>query len=169
MKKFFLALVLNSLVCAPLFAAELKIAVVDIQKALGASKQGQEAQKRYEQELKRSQMEIDKKKNEFDSMQSALEKQRPSLNPKALAEKEEKLLAMEKDLKRSFQDKKEELRRENLRLVGELVGKIRKSVEEIASSDGYTIVLERGAQGVLFSDAKVDITDKVVKRFDSGS
>jgi len=150
-------------------SAEVKIAVVDIQKALGTSKSGQEAQKRYEGELKRAQGSIDKKKSEYDQTQSALEKQKGSLNAKALAEKEEDLLRMEKDLKRSFQDKKEELKRENLRLVGELVQKIRKIIESVAKEEGYSIVLEKGSQGVLYADSKYDITDSVVEKFNSSN
>lgn len=150
-------------------AADIKIAVVDIQKALASSKIGQDAQKKYEIELKKAQGQIDKKKGEYDQLQSSLEKQRGSLNSKALAEKEEQLVSMEKDLKRSFQDKREELRRENMRLVGELVGKIKKIVEVLAKDEGYTIVLEKNAQGALYADSKIDITDGVVKKFDAGN
>ncbi len=146
--------------------AETKIGVIDIQRALATSKVGQEAQKRYEAELKKSQTQIDLKKGEYEKLQQTIEKQKGSLNPKALAEKEEQLLTMEKDLKRSFQDKKEELRRENMRLVGDLVGKIRKIVETMAKEDDFGLILEKNNQGVLFSDPKLEITDEVVSRFD---
>jgi len=151
---------------AQISAAEVKIGVVDIQKALAASKVGQDAQKKYEGELKKSQTEIDQKKGEYEKLQSTIEKQKSSLNPKALADKEEQLLALEKDLKRSFQDKKEELRRENMRIVGELVGKIRKIVEGISKDSGYTLVVEKNGQGVLYADPRYDITEEVVSKFD---
>jgi outer membrane protein len=151
---------------AQVAAADTKIGVVDIQKALAASKIGQDAQKKYEGELKKSQTEIDQKKGEYEKLQSTIEKQKSSLNPKALAEKEEQLLSLEKDLKRSFQDKKEELRRENMRIVSELVGKIRKIVDGLAKENGYTLVVEKNGQGVLYADAKYDITDEVVSKFD---
>jgi outer membrane protein len=150
---------------APSFA-EIKVGVVDIQKALASSKVGQDAQKKYEIELKKSQVQIDQKKGEYEKLQSTIEKQKSSLNPKALAEKEEQLLTLEKDLKRSFQDKKEELRRENMRLVGELVGKIRKIVDAVAKENGLGLVLEKSGQGVLYADQKYDITDEVVSQFD---
>jgi len=174
MDKFFVKNISNKLffligflfLLTQLAVADVKIGVVDIQKALGASKVGQDAQKKYEGELKKSQTEIDQKKGEYEKLQSTIEKQKSSLNPKALADKEEQLLALEKDLKRSFQDKKEELRRENMRIVGELVAKIRKIVEGIAKDNGYALVVEKNGQGFLYADSKYDITDDVVSKFD---
>lgn len=150
-----------------LASPDLRVAYVDVQKALSSSKAGADAQKRYEGELKRAQSQIDSKKSEYEKLQQSLEKQRASLNAKALSDKEEELISMEKDLKRSFQDKKEELRRENMRLVGELVNRIRKVVDDYGKEKGFTLILERGSQSVLYADSSIDITEEVVKRFDS--
>lgn len=160
--------ILSGFAAAPALAdSGSKIVIVDMQKVLSTSKAGQDAQKKYEVELKKAQTEIDSKKADYDKMQQSVEKQKDSLNQKALAEKADQLSKMETELKRSFADKREDLRKENARIVGELVAKVRKVVEEMGKSDGYQIVLEKNAPGVLYADDKVDITDAVVKKFDA--
>lgn len=148
-------------------AADFKVGFVDMQKALAASQVGREAQKRYEGEVKRAQSKLDEKKDEYKKLQDNLEKQKESLNDKAKAEKAEELMTVEKDLRRSYQDSQEQLRRKNDQIVGELVVKLRKIVDEYGRNEGYTIILERGAQSVLFADASIDVTDAVVKKFDA--
>jgi outer membrane protein len=148
-------------------APELRIGVVDLQKALTSSKEGMKAQKAYEAEVKKAQAGLDKKKEEFESLKKSFEKQRQSLNDQARAQKEEELITTEKEVARSFQDAKEQLRRRNQVLVTDLIKEIRTVVEEVAQASGYTLVLERNAQGVLFADNAVDITDKVVEKYNA--
>jgi outer membrane protein len=170
-RRLILSLIYLSLTVGALFPqlamAEFKFAVVDVQRALTASKLGMDAQKRYELQVKKAQTEIDEKKKEFDKANDSLVKQKDSLNAKALSDKQEQLITLEKELKRSFQDQKETLGRENSRIVGDLVRKIRNIVEEYGKEHNYTVVLEKGFQGVLYAGGDVDITDDIVKRFDN--
>ena len=145
---------------------DVKVGYVDVQKALSASKLGTEAQKKYEEQVKKEQAKLDTKKGEFEKAQADYAKQKDSLSEKARGEREEKLLTMERELKRSFQDLQEQLRRENMKLVGELVKKIKEIVDEMGKKDGYTVILEKGAQSVLYADTQIDLTDRVVKQFD---
>jgi outer membrane protein len=147
--------------------AQVSVGVVDMQRALTSTKEGQEAQKKLETAVKKSQGEIDAKKSEYESLQKALEKQRSSLSAKAIAEKEDQLATMEKDLRRSFQDTKEELNRERQREFTELVGKMRKAVEQVGKEGSLTIVFEKNAPGVLYAADGVDVTDKVIKKYDA--
>lgn len=150
-------------------AADLKVGIVDIEKALSTSDLGKEAQKKYEVEVKKLQSKIDDKKGDYEKLQQAYGKQKNSLNDKARAEKEEELLSMEKELKRNFQDSQESLRRKNGQLVGELVEKLRKVVDEYGRSEHYTIILEKKGQTVLFADSSVEVTDEVVKLFNEST
>lgn len=161
-----LSIIFSVIQASAAFAESQKIAFVDMQRALAATKAGADAQRKLETEMKKSQGDIDKKKDEYDRLQQTVEKQKSSLTAKALAEKEDQLIGMEKELKRQFEDSRASLRRENARVVGELVNKMRKVVEDLGRAEGYTMIVERGAGGVLYADKNIDITDAVVKRFD---
>ncbi len=153
---------------APAAAApDMKVGFVDMQRALAATTAGKDAQKKYEAEVKKLQGKLDEKKGEFEKLRQAYQKQRDSLNEKAKQEKEEELLGREKELKRTFQDSQEALRRKNAQLVGELVEKMKKVVDEYGRAQGFTLILEKGGQGLLFADTKIDVTDDIVAKFDA--
>ena len=148
------------------YADGFRLAYVDLQKALSSSKAGQKAQKGYEIEVKKAQASIDQKKDEFEQLRKSFDKQRDSLNDKARQDKEEELLGMERDLKRSFKDSQDTLRRKNTVLVADLLKQMRTAVESVGRDKGFTVILEKGSQAVLYADNRIDITDEVVSKFD---
>ncbi len=167
--KFLIVSTLLTFGSSALYAEDLKIAVVDIQKALELTKSGQKVQKEFKSEVEQEQKDIDKKKTEYETLKDSITKQKGSLNEKALRDKEEELLVMERELKRSFQDSQEKLRRKNGMVVGELVKQMRVMIDTIGKEKGYTLILERSAQNLLFAEDSLDITDEIVKKFDSES
>ena len=159
---------LSAAASRPVYAASSpSIAVVDMQRVLTASKEGQRAQKAYEIEVKKAQESVDKKKGEYESLKKAFDKQRDSLNQQAKAQKEEELIGIEKEVARSFQDAKEQLKRKNMTLVASLVKDIRKTVDEVGNSEGYMMILDKNSPGVLFASETNDITDKVIELYNS--
>ena len=150
-------------------APELRVGYVDIQRALAASEAGKSAQKKYEDEVKRLQTNLDGLKSGFEKAQKDYVKQKESLNDKARSEKEEDLVSKKKDLERTFQDSQESLRRKNAQLVSGLVEKLKKVVDEYGKQQGFTVILEKGAQSVLYADSRIDITDSIVEKFDQAN
>lgn len=146
--------------------SETKIAYVDIEKALSLTKEGATAQRSYEAEVKKAQAGLDKQRKELESLKKDYASQRDSLSGDALASKGEKIISLEKDLKRDFQDTQDQLRRKNVQLVSGLMVRMRKAVEEIGKQEGLTMILEKGNQ-VLYANSSADITEKVAKKFDT--
>lgn len=144
----------------------LKIVYVDLQKALEMTEEGQKMQKKFKSEVDAEQKNIDKRKIEFEKLKESIDKQRNTLNESALNEKEEELLVTERELKRSFQDSQEKLRRKNASLVSDLVQKMRSVVEEMGKKEGYSLILERSSQGLIYAEESLDITKDLVKKFD---
>lgn len=148
-------------------APDFSVAYVDIQKALETSRAGSRAQKKYEKEIKSAQDGLRTKKKELEKKQAAFLKQKSSLNADARAKKQEELISLEKDLKRSLEDAQDNLQRTNSSLISDLVTDLRKIVKEVGKEKGYTIIFERGGTGVLYADNDIDITELVVERFDA--
>lgn len=144
----------------------LRVAFVDMQRALSESKAGSQAQEEYEKVVKDAQKELNSKKEDFERQQQKYAKQKDSLSQQARTERQEKLLSLERDLKRSFQDQQESLRRKNAQIVGGLVRELRKVVSSVGEKEGFTVILEKGSQAVLYADNSIDITDDVIKEFD---
>lgn len=145
---------------------DFRLAFVDVQKALSLSKAGKRAQVDYEGEVKIAQKDIDKKKDEFETRRKNFESQKDSLNEKALGEKQEELISLEKELKRSFQDSQAKLRRKNSQIVGDLIAKLRTVVGKVGKEKNFTMILEKSSDAVLYADSAIDITEEVVGEFD---
>ncbi len=158
-----------SLFLSSAHAADFKIGSVDLQKVLSSSNAGKSAQKEFENDRKKLQEKINDKKSDWDKSNQGYQKQKDSLNEKARAEKEEQLLGQEKELKRTFQDAEESLRRRNAQLVSTMMEKVKKIVDEYGKSAGYTVILERNGQSVLFLDSSIDITEIIVKKLDEAT
>lgn len=147
-------------------SAETRIGYVDVELALSESRAGAKAQKSYEKEVKEKRGELEKKQNKLTNLQEKYTDQKASLSDNAKVRRQEEIIALEKDLKRSLKDTQEELRRKNGVIVGGLLKKIRGVVSEVGKEGGYTVILEKRAQPVLYADDAIDLTDQVVKRFD---
>ena len=147
-------------------AADLKIGYVDLQRAISESVAGKSAQSQYEVEVKKAQTEIDKKKADYEGQKASFSKQKESLNEKAQDKRQEEILSLERNLKRSFQDSQEDLRRKNAQIVSDLVKQLRTVVEQYGKDNGFSMIVEKGASSVLYADAKIDITQDILKKFD---
>ncbi|MCC6933074.1 MAG: OmpH family outer membrane protein [Deltaproteobacteria bacterium] len=145
-------------------AADLKVGIVDLQKALSQTKNGAKAQKDFEAEIKSLQTNVDGKKGEYDKALADFNKQKDSLNAKARQEKEDQIIKLEKDWKRDVNDAQEQIRRKNTQIIGEFGQKLRAAVQTVGKEEGYTLVVEKNI--TLYAVDGIDVTDKVVKKFD---
>jgi len=153
-----LALLANAAV-----AADFKVAVVDMQRALNECDAGKHAK--------------DQVKGKFDKAQDQLKKQRDDLDKareefdkKALVLKEDQRRDLEKDFevkqlefKRRYEDFQRDLKRTDAELTSGIVEQLYGIVSEIGQQQGYTMVLESSSGALLYNDKSIDITDAVIK------
>ena len=171
MKKILLTTLFTilSFLLLPTFAlAELKIAVVDLQKALASSEAGKKAQAKYKKEVLSEQSSISAKKKDLDEKKANLKKLKDSLNKKAVQKKSAEIAKIEKDLQKSYRESQQNLRKKNATVVTDLITKMKKVIDKIGEEEKLSLILEKGSQTLLFSAGVEDITDKVVSKFNSG-
>ncbi|MDR2338230.1 MAG: OmpH family outer membrane protein [Deltaproteobacteria bacterium] len=145
-------------------AAELKIAVVDIEKVVSSSKKGIQVQKELQADLKKSQAQIDTKKTSFEKLASNYEKQKASLSDTVRIQKEEELVKTQRELQRSVNDIQEELNKKRDLALADIYKNVIKVVEDIAGKENYSLVLNK-KQAIFAGDA-IDISDLVIKALD---
>jgi outer membrane protein len=151
------------LAAAPVRAADLKIAVVDMQRALNECEAGKKAKDQVKtkfekaaDQLKRQREELDRARDDFDKKSLVLkEDQRRDL------EKDFEVKAL--DFKRKQEDFQRDLKRTDSELTSGIVEQLYGIVSELGQQKGYTMVLETSSGALLYSDKSVDITDEVIK------
>ncbi len=162
----FLATVLGSFsltaVCAE---ANVKIGTVDMQRALQTVKAGKDAKSTLEKEFNKRKDELKKEEAELKKMQEEIQKQASALSEKALAKKQhdfqERAVAFQEKLQKSQM----EIQKKEADLTAPIVQRLKDLISEQAKKDGYTVVLEKNEQNVLFSLEQDDLTEKVISSY----
>ena len=187
MKRILAALVLAlTLATAGARAAELKIAVIDMQKAF------QEYEKTKTIEIKlNQQMEVFKEySNQLNQQYQNLRKQYESARDDSqniaysAAERENKrqkaqqlyesLKLKEQEMTSYSESRKTQIRDMYTKLRGEVVDEIRKAVHNKAVLEGYTIVLDQSGESlndvgfVIYVQPGLDITDAIIQDLNRG-
>ncbi|HSR01902.1 MAG TPA: OmpH family outer membrane protein [Methylophilaceae bacterium] len=142
------------------YAAELKVGYVQVDKILKEAPQTAESGKKLEREFSPRSLELDKMKKQIESIESELDQGAQPLSEADRRNKQRKA----SNLKIEFQRKQRELREDiNIRKNEELSvlqDRINNAVKTVSESEGYDLVMYGG---VAYASSKIDITDKVLK------
>jgi len=147
-------------------AAELKIGFVDIQKTMNECNAGKEAKKTIAKEMEKLQRLFAERQKELQTMKETLEKQAPMLAQDARATKEKEFQTKVRDYQRWLEDNQKEIQQKGLDLERKILVDIQKVVQKMGMDEGYTLVLEKNENIVLFASKSIDLTDRVIKIFD---
>lgn len=146
-------------------AAELKIASVDLQRALNDSDEGKAANKALNKTVLEKQKAISEMEEKIKTLQDQVKNQKHILTSEGLKVKEEEIERFLRDYKRLVTDAQEELQKEEQRMIKSLMIRIQDVVKDIGKRDGYAVIFENSASRLLYTDEKIDITDQVIEVF----
>ncbi len=151
------------LAVAAVARAEMRIAVVDMQRALNECEAGKKAKDQVKAKFEKSQDSLRKQREDLDRLKEDYDR-------KALVLKEEERHTLEKDLenrslefKRKYEDFQRDLKRTDAELTSSIVEELYGIVRDYGSKNSYSLVLEASSGALLYNDKAVDITDEIVK------
>jgi outer membrane protein len=157
-----------SLILAPSLArGELKIGVVDLQKALEMCSEGKKAKSVFSKKVEKVQAELKAKQDELDTLKGELERQGTLLSEDARADKERTYQYKLRDFQRLYKDSQEELQRQDAEMSERILKGLQGVIEKLGKQGEYNLILERSHGGVLYSSSVVDVTDQVIKMYDT--
>ena len=146
-------------------AADMKIGYVDLNKALNESENGKKAKKILEDMIASKQSVITKKEDEIKTFKEELDKQSSVLTPEASKEKQEQLNKLIREGQRMVNDFQEEVRKKETELTQDIQKDLVDIVNKLGKEEGYTIIFERGASGTIYFQKDLDLSDKVIKKY----
>jgi len=169
MKKCFLAAVVSMafFAASAAGAADLKIAYVDIQKAVGESSAGKNAGERFKGDVKKAEDSLMKEKNEVEKLGESLEKQSAMLSEDSRREKEKDFLRRKRDYERLLKDQQTELQIKEAELKNEILGGLIPIIQKYGKENGYSIIFGKSDVLLLYASEALDITDKITAIFDA--
>jgi outer membrane protein len=168
MKRAILAVIVaTGIMSTSVFAAELKLGYIDMQRALNGSEQGKEAKEQLATKVKKYQDEINVKQEDLKKLKDELEKQGMLLSDSTRASKERDYQNKLKDFQRFTKDAQDELQGKDEELTRRILEGMEKVIKEYGRNNGYTFIFVKNDSLLLFVDEKVDLTEEVLKLFNS--
>ena len=148
-------------------ASELKIAYIDIQRAINESNAGKDAKKAITKEVEKFQRLIADKQKELQTMKESFEKQALMLTPEARANKEKEYQGKLREFQRWGEDTQNEMNQKRVEMERQISTALVKVIQKLGADEGYTLILEKNENIVLFGSKTIDITDRAIKAFDA--
>jgi outer membrane protein len=147
-------------------AESIKIAYVDIQKALNLCEAGKAAKKQMILEVERMRKNFAGKQRELEKLKDDLEKRGSVLNEAVREEKGRDYQAKMRDLQRMERDYQEELQRKDRELTESILKKLEAIVKKMGEEGKYTLILEKNQAGIIYISDALDLTDELITTFD---
>jgi outer membrane protein len=148
-------------------AAQTSIAVIDVQRVVTESDPGKEA-------IQKLKVISDAKVAEGQAIQQNLAALQEQFNKQRFTVSEERLAEMNKELEdgsiaiRRFEDDaKRELEEARRRELGGLEQRILPIINQIGVDRGITLIFNKFQSGLVYADEAVDITDDVIRQFNT--
>ena len=144
-------------------AEETKIGVIDMQRAIQTSETGKKAKAELESAFNKKKKELQGEESNLKKLQEDFQKKQSALSESAKKEQQAKLQEKFMKYQELLQKSQAEIQKKEQEMSEPIIRKIREKVAEIAKKKGYTLVLEKNENVVLFSQEKDDLTEEVMK------
>jgi outer membrane protein len=148
-------------------AETVKIGYVNMQKALENSSAGQAATKKLNELAEKYKVDLQTARDKAQALKNEIDKQAMLLNDKVRREKEDEIRRMERDLSHQVENVQAELKAKESEFSEAIARELMKIVDEIGKAEAYTVILEKRASGVLYAPVSIDLTDRVIKAYDT--
>ena len=145
--------------------ADVKLAYVDIQRALNDCRNGKAAKAEFRGRLQRVQEQLEGEQGEVQRLKDELEKKGPLMQPDQRQSLEEQYSRKLRDFQDDYKSTRESLQQKDNEITGAIVRDLATIVRQIGVKNGYTMVMEKG--NLLWATPGSDITDDVIRDYDA--
>jgi outer membrane protein len=149
-------------------AAQSKVAVIDVRRAVLETEQGLRVQATLKKLFDNRQVELDGKQRQLQADKEVLDKEAQSgKTPKEqLQKKYENLQRAAAELQTTMVDYQREMQRKEGEMTTPILQGVLDAVKRIASQEGYEMVLEKSA--VPYFRGDLELTDRAIQLYNSG-
>jgi outer membrane protein len=145
--------------------AQVKIGVVDLQRAINETEDGRQAKRRLKKLFDERQKSLDAKQQQLKAQKESLERQQDVLSEDALRKKAEKFQTEVMELQQEYMQYQQELSAKEQELTSVILEKMQGILRRIGQTDGYTLIIEANEGGVVWVPGNLDLTDVLIQRY----
>src|SRR6266851_1725156 len=148
-----------------------KVAVISIQGAIAATKDGQKAIAELDSKAAPKRKELDQKQTDINNLKDQLNKGTNTLSEATKAELYKSIQQKTTSLQRDFEDAQADMDQEQQKMLQQLGQKILAVIERYARDNGFALVVDVSSPQtpVMYASPSIDITKEIIELYDKSA
>ncbi|MDY0221042.1 MAG: OmpH family outer membrane protein [Desulfobacterium sp.] len=146
-----------------------KIGIFNFQKILVTSAPGKVAKEEINKKGKEMEESLKGKGQELEELKKTIEREALVMSKEKRDEKEREFRIKVNDFKTLQAQYQDEFKTFEAGFIKEINNDVLNLVQDMAKEEGYTLVFEQNAAGVVYSLDALDMTDRIISRFNKSS
>jgi outer membrane protein len=143
-----------------------RLALVDVQRCIMETNEGKAAKNDLESTFAKSQATLERKAGALRKRVDDLRAKAAMLSDAELGKRQQELMRAEAELQQLSMEIQEEVMQKELLLTEKIYNKVAAIVKQIALEENLQVVLVRSEMTVLWANPKLDLTNRVIIRYD---
>ena len=146
-----------------------KFAYINIQRIANESGEGKSATAKVQALNQKKVQELNEKNKQLQADQQKLQSGGTVMSDQARAELEKRIERTQVDIQRATQDAQQEVQELQQELQNEFQRKLMPIVQQVSQEKGIHILFSAADSGIVWADTGLDITNDVIKKFDTSA
>lgn len=147
----------------------IKIGIVDLEQAVGSTDEGKAAREEFARKQREAEQQMQPLMDRYKGVEEELKAKKFVLSEEALFQKQLDLAEMRNLIQNKIKELEGQLQVDQKRLEGPLTSKLREIIADVGKTQGFTLILQRGTPGLLYTREALDVTDLIIKRYNQKS
>jgi outer membrane protein len=146
--------------------AEMRVAVVDVQRAVMQTEDGLRAQANLKKLFDSKQQELNRKQTDMQKEKEDIEKQAKVLSKEALAKRADDWQKKMMELQQVFMEYNKELEKKQKEITDPIFERVMGIVKRLATTENFDLVIDKNTVAYVRTD--LDLTDRCIQIYNSG-
>jgi len=144
-------------------AADVRLAYVDLQRALNECNAGKKAKGDFRAEIVRLQSKLQQQQSEVEALKDELDKKGMLMRDDERRNLQDEYASKLRNFESTYKNDKELLQQKDNEITGAILRDLAYVVRQVGQRNGYTMVMEKGS--LLWALPSDDITDQVIREY----
>lgn len=145
--------------------ADIKLAYVDVQRALNECEAGKTAKAEFRVKVQGIEQKLQHEQDEVASLKDELEKKGMLMKPEQRQSLQDEYINKAKNFERNYKDSKDDIERRDQEITGKIIHDLAQVIRDVGEKNGYTMVMEKGQ--ILWGIPSIDITDQIIRAYNN--
>jgi outer membrane protein len=149
-------------------AEDLKLGYVDMQRAVAETEDGRKARASLKKIFDQKQKELDEQQEALKKKKEDFDKKRTLLSADKVREKEVELQGDFEKVQQSYMRHQRDLQEKEGEVMQKIIERMNRIITKIAVAENFTMILDRTQAGLVFAKPHLDLTNELIRRYNSG-